>query len=497
MSGLVRTLRSRSSVIVAETVLLAGLQLASFSVMARALPPSALGLWFLLNSLLVYTRIVDVWSNGLQSFVAQALGRDDRDGALTFVGTALITSALGQLLVALVGMGALWWLGPLLAGAEHRETIHRMLPVMALGFWLTSVGGTLQLGFIGFGRPELKVMLTVGGAGVFLLAVLVLAPRFGLMGILAAQVVQGAAMLAFGVIVFTRAVAKGTGFLRWRREQFRSVALYSSKAIVLGALQLATDPILKILVNHFGGLAAVPAVELASRLIASARSLIVSLGQIIVPAFAQLAERNPAGARQLLARMRELFLFASVPVFGLLVTAAPVAEMVLLGTSGSGFTTYVAILALGWAVNTLCGPSYFLLLSQRRLRPLIAAHVVMMLGVLLVGGVLGLVFGIVGVLWGVSLSIAAAAVSLDGEAARVFGFGDRWSLWDSFVEAIDQRLTLAIAAAATVPFSIAAGMVAGWPRQLALVVVATSIVLACAAGPRQLRNLFELSRRLG
>ena len=488
-------MRLSSGIVIIETMLLSLLQLLSFSILSRLVDVQSLGLWFLLSSLLAYSRIADFWSAGLTSFVAEALGREQPVAALEFVGTALLTGSLWHILIAATATSILWWAAPLLAGADHTATIRQMLPLMALGFWLMAIGGTLQLAFLGFGRPFLKACQSILGALVFIVGAIVLAPRYGVTGILVGQVIQGIAMLLFGLVAFSIAIAKSPQFMCWNWAQFRALAVYGSKAFLLGSVQLSIEPIIRLLANHFGGLAAVTAVELASRLIAAVRGLIVSLGQVLVPAFARLAASDVAASRQLFAEMRTLYVLATIPAFGLLISASRLAEIVLVGRSGTGFTSFLAILAIGWIANTLCAPSYFLLMSQRRMRPLILAHVVMSFGAILLGGALGLVAGVGGALAGASLAIVAASVYLDKSAAV-----DSASLfWMRPVLAGEPWMVCAIVAAAAVPVTLALPdpFRLGLPQQIGLGAAAAAVVLLCSARPRLLRKLLGLANGLG
>jgi O-antigen/teichoic acid export membrane protein len=487
--------RSNSLIVVGETVALSLLLLLNFSLLSRFVDAQVLGLWFLLTSLFAYTRIVDFWSNGLASFVAEALGHNRREAALEFVGTALLTGVVGHGAVTVMATATLWWLTPWLADAGYTATIRQALPVMAVGFWLAGVASTFHPGLLGFGRPFLKACQTVGGALVFAVAIVVLAPQYGLVGILVSQVMQAAAMLLFGLITFSLAVAGSPRFLRWNRWQFRSLAVFGGKTIVLGSMQLSIEPIIRMLANHFGGLAAVTVVELASRLIATVRNLIVSLGQVLVPAFARLAASDVTASRRLYGEVRALYVLASVPAFGVLISVAPLAEVVLLGREGTGFATFLGLLSIGWIANTLCAPAYFLMLSQRRLLPLMLPNVIMSVGAIALGAALGSVAGVVGALAGSALAIVAASVYLDRSAAV-----DGAALFQLVPTlAGEPRLVGAILAASAVPPTLALGetLRLNSSLQIGLGAVAAVTVLLCSARPCQLRNLLALAGRLG
>ena len=131
--------------------------------------------------------------------------------------------------------------------------------------------------FLGFERPGLKALLTIGGALLFLALVLVLAPERGLWGLLLAQALQAGVTLAVGLAVLAWVILRPFGG-RFQLDLLKEVVSYGARALGFGLFQMAIEPVIRLVVNAFGGPAAVAVVELAARLIATARGLIVSIG---------------------------------------------------------------------------------------------------------------------------------------------------------------------------------------------------------------------------
>jgi O-antigen/teichoic acid export membrane protein len=93
--------------------------------------------------------------------------------------------------------------------------------------------------------------------------------------------------VVFGVSIFWLARGPGGWRIGWSGRQFRQMIGYGGKAMVLGAIQLAIDPIIRLIADGYGGVAIIPALELAMRLIAVARSFVAPLAQVLIPAFAR------------------------------------------------------------------------------------------------------------------------------------------------------------------------------------------------------------------
>ncbi len=157
-------------------------------------------------------------------------------------------------------------------------------------------------------------------------------------------------------------------------------------------MQLLTEPILRLIANHFGGLASVGIVDFASRLCQIPRTFIGSIGQTIVPAFARAAHGSAAEQLRLFDHARSIIVPLSVAMMASTIGGAYLAGWIFIEQTGIDAALITAILAVGWLSNMLASTEYFMLFGRRNLRVLGASHVVMvggMLGLGFVGGLLG------------------------------------------------------------------------------------------------------------
>jgi O-antigen/teichoic acid export membrane protein len=392
-------------------ILLACLMFGTFSVLVRVADMEAVGLWVLLNSLLNFSRAADFWSIGLVSFVGEARGKGEAVAAAGFVSTAVLSGVVGYAVLAGLGASTIWIFAEPLAGGSDAGLVRDIVPLMALTFWLLALAGTYGGAFLAFGRPIFKASQTVGGATLFLVLALLLAPRYGLWGILIAQALQGGVMFVCAAAVFHGYIATSSK-VSWDVSQFRQLAAYGSKAIFVGIVQLAIEPVIRLLASHFGGLGFVAIVELASRLIAVVRNVIIAIGQLLVPEFARLGVAAKDQLATFYFDISRMFLLASISAFSLLASAAPFLEEAVLGQSGTGFVGFLLLLSIGWFANTVTAPAYYLLLSRRRLRPLLWSHLIMTPGAVAFGIVGGLFAGIDGAIAGAATALVLASLYL-------------------------------------------------------------------------------------
>ena len=402
-------LRSNYFVVIAEVFLMTALALSSFAVLVRLTDIKTVGLWILLNSLLSFSKMADFWSAGLVTFVAEEIQFGRAGKASRLVSTSVITAATAVLGV-ICGVGvALSIFAQWIPGVEDTKLVQSLVPLMCITFWLLTVGATYQVGFLGFNRPIFKLIQNVGGSLCFLILSLFLVPHYGLWGILFAQAAQGFLMLGFGSLVFHGHVAKSNP-LAWAREDFGRLTNYGSKASVVGFLQLASEPIIRLLASNYGGLAAVTQIELATRMIVAVRGLIMSVGQLLVPEFARTSVQDKSATVKLYAKARQVFVLVTIPVLACLLCVAPMLERILLVHSSPEFLPMVWMLSFGWAFNIITAPAFFLLTGQRRLRPLFWNRLLMLLAVSAFGMLGGQLFGILGVTFGVTVGLILASV---------------------------------------------------------------------------------------
>jgi O-antigen/teichoic acid export membrane protein len=401
--------RSKYAVVITEVVLMTILTLSSFSILVRLTDIKTIGLWVLLNSLLSFSRMADFWSTGLVTFVAEDVGRGNRVGAARLVSTAMFTGAAGFFSLVIVVGPLLYFFADRIPGVEDVAQVQRMLPLMCVTFWLTSVAITYHVGFLGFDRPIFKLIQNVGGNLIFLVLSLLLVPRYGVWGILTAQCIQGFLALGFGIAVFHGRVAGNATRFIWNLDDFKRLAKFGSKATLVGFLQIASDPLIRLLMSKFGGLGAVTLMELATRMIVAVRGLIMSVGQLLVPNFARVSVEEVAATQRLYADARKIFMLVTVPILSCLLAIGPLLEYLMLGQHTKLFLPMLWLLSVGWGVNIIAAPAFFLLTGRRRLRPLFWNRLLMLLAVLVLGYSGGYLFGIIGVTSGVTIGLVIAS----------------------------------------------------------------------------------------
>ena len=408
MNALRASISSRTGIVLSETFVNALLAFLTYAVIVRITDLATVGLWALVSSVMVFARSVDVWSRGVSAFVAQTRVAEGDADAATYVTTAAIAGAAGYTLVTLLTAPLLWWGLGLVVDRTAEPLLIEIVPLMLINFWLNSVCVIYQLGFLGFERPELKAVQTIGGSLIFLAGTMLLAPTYGLVGMVVAQIVQGVAMLLFAIIVFHFGIMRRQAFCLFDSRMVRQLAGFGAKAIGLGSLQLLTEPILRLIANYFGGLASVGIVDFASRLCQIPRTFISALGQTMVPSFARSAHSPEYEQRRFFDQSQALIIPLSVTMMASVVGGAYLAGWLFINQTRIDAALITAILAIGWLSNLIASTEYFMLFGRRKLRILTLSHLVMVGGMLTLGCVGGVAFGFLG---GITGAMAGVVLS--------------------------------------------------------------------------------------
>src|SRR5262249_25574975 len=153
---------------------------------------------------------------------------------------------------------------------------------------------------------------------------LLLVPRYGLLGLAYAQILQCSALVV-GSWMALRRQLRGLSWVpcAWNRSLAVEMATYSLNVQVGSAAQLLFEPVTKILMTQFGGLEAVGLFEMANRLVLQVRRLPLSAGEVLVPVVAGLETGSTKRMTVIYREAFGLLAFCSIPLYGMTVAVTP------------------------------------------------------------------------------------------------------------------------------------------------------------------------------
>ena len=426
-------LLSRTSIVVVEMVIVSLVTFLNFAVIVRLTSLEIVGLWVLMSSILGMSRAADIWSRGVSGYVAQARGEQGDSAAVSYVTTAAISGAAGYIMVICVALPALYFATPLLVDNQYHGLIRNMLPLMAIGFWLMSMSTIYQLGFLGFMAPIYKAIQTISGSVIFLGLTILLAPEYGLIGLLVAQTIQALFMLIFAIFVFHKILAPVEHLKLWDTEKFKSLAIFGTGATGIGLLQVITEPIIRLAANYFGGLAVVAIVDFSSRLVQIVRNIVGSLGQNLVPSFASLAGAHQHDQARYFKACVDIIFYLSVASLTGVVGTSPLLGLLVLDLNNGSVQQITSIFAVGWLTNLIASPAYFFLFGRRRIGLLLKSQMTMVIGMIVFSIIGGVLNGLMAALLGSMIGVLMSSVYIVTATSKIIAPGDSLLRWVSTI----------------------------------------------------------------
>lgn len=386
------------------------------------------GVWALVLSWTAAMSVADLgMTGGAVKFVSRYLALNDRPRVRQVVETSVVSVAV-ILLVLLPPIYPLLerLLRLVVEPASHIDDALAVLPYAVVSFWLTSVGGIIQSCIDGTRRVYVRNILVMGSALLYLGLAFLLVPRGGLIGLAQAQVIQAAVVLVAAWIL-VKVLIPGLPLIPagWNASVFKEMFSYSINFQISSVAQFLFQPLTKSLISKFGGVGPVFYFEMAHKLVAQLRALVVMAHQSLVPTIAHLHETSREKVQGIYVLSFQLLLFLVAGALPLFIALTPIISKLWIGEYEGQFITFAMLLFVAWFLNILSNPAYFGYLGIGRLRWNVWGHVVT--GVLNAGiGIfLGIQYGGVGVVaaYGFAILVGSAIPP----AAYHLEYGVRWS----------------------------------------------------------------------
>ncbi len=365
-----------------------------------------LGIWSIVLATASAARVSELGMAGsVTKYVAGYRAEENHQAAAESLQTAAVSLGIVLGIVLILLYPGLLWALPYVLPAGGVDDGRAILPYGLISLWLTAVASIWMSGLDGCLRSDLRAGLMVGGSLVFLFISFVSVARYGLVGLAAAQVVQGVILVILGWVIVRRVMRLSPWFpLQWRLTRFREMLGYGVNFQINSVVMMLFEPVTKILLGRYGELSAAGYFDMAQRLVMAVRGLIVESNRVIVPVFAGMDVRE-GRASSLYARNMQFLLFLVTPVFVALLAFAPVISELWIGYFQWQFVVMVICLALAWYLNSVTAPAYFAYLGQGKLYWITVAHIIMGSTNIIAGYVFGHLLGWQGIIAAFSLSL--------------------------------------------------------------------------------------------
>ena len=397
-----------------QIILVSGVLFFLYRFLLKTVGVEQLGIWSLVLATTSVTQVANLGLSGsVVKFVAKYVARNEDRNVSGVIQTAVISLGVIIGFVLLIGYPLIKWVLGLVVPPSSLNLALSILPFALFGLWLMAVTSVFQSGLDGLQRIYIRNLLTIGSSIFFALLCFIFAPKHGLIGLAYAQIINNSTILLLSWFLIKRFLPLLPVIpYQWDRYLFKEIINYGINFQIISVTTMFYDPITKALLSKFGGLSMVGYYEMASKMILQLRALLVSAYQVLVPAIANLQEKAPQKIRHIYLTSYRLLFYLSIPLFSLIIAFIPTISKIWIGHYEKVFIIFGTLLAIGWLLNILNVPAYFVYLGTGKLFYNVISHITIGLLNAGLGYLLGIFYGGIGVVigWVISLAIGSSVI---------------------------------------------------------------------------------------
>lgn len=393
---------------VIQTVIISVVLFVLYKYLLNTIGVKQLGIWSLVLATTSVTQIANLGLSGsIVKFVAKYIARGEYENVSDIIQTVTLSVGIFIGVALLIGYPIVKWVLGLVIPAESIPIALSVLPYALLALWIMVITGVFQAGLDGYQRIDIRSYLLIAGAVLNLLLCFLFVPKYGLMGVAYARIIQNITIFLSSWFLLKRYLPLLPVFpYKWNKRLFKETINYGINFQIISVTRMFYDPVTKALLSKFGGLSMVGYYAMANNMITQLRALIVSANQVLVPAIADLKEKTPQKIKSVYITSYQLLFYLALPLFSLIAVYTPLISKLWIGHYERIFIVSGTLLAIGWFGNTLSVPAYFSFMGIGDLRWNVIGQVSIALVNAGVGFLLGILLGGTGVVIGWVLSLA-------------------------------------------------------------------------------------------
>lgn len=367
------------------------------------------GLWSLMLALAGYVGLADLGlSTSFVKYIAEFVSLNEQ----TKVNRVIQLGATFYVLLTIVLLIVGWLAFPFVFGLlkvpqeQYSLGLHAFL-LSLLNFGVGGVSGVLAGTLAGFQRSDLfNRLLAVSYLARFVVILLVLANGGGLLGLIAADMaVGGALIIPLWFSGKKHCPGISLRFAGYDHQLMKSLLRFGLQLQISRFAELVQAQFDKLLITRYVSLGSVSMYDFGSRPLGRIRSLPLTAVSALVPAVSSLqAEQDADRIFAAFVRGTRYILAFGLPVFALCVCFAHELIFVWLGPGFDAAALTIQILAPGYFVSVVAG--VLALVSQGKGEPKVQMYAMMIQAVVNIGLSFALItsFGFFGAVSGTSVS---------------------------------------------------------------------------------------------
>lgn len=372
---------------------------------------SMFGVWSVVLAAASTSRLADLGlSAGTTRFVARYLALKKPQSAAKVIETSFVTIVVILLLILPIFYLLLVWLLSRVLGSADLIQALEILPLALGSLFLSIVASVFQGGLDGCQRMDIRAWLVLAGQGFMTLLAIFSVSKWGLSGLAWSQIGQGC-FLIIGSWILLRHVLPSLSIFPWKWDKliFLEMLVYCINMQIAGICMMLFDPLAKALMAKYGGSAAAGYFEIANQVVLKVRSLIVVANQAVVPKVSEIYENFPQYLPDIYKKNLQLLIWVSLPCFTLLFIWSGIFSLLILGKTETQFILFLQICTVAWFLNTFNAPAYFINSGSGAVGFNTLSGIVMGVVNLILGFILGQLYGAKGVAFGYAIALVTGS----------------------------------------------------------------------------------------
>lgn len=367
-----------------------------------------MGVWAIVLSVSSTANIANLGiGSSVVRYTAKFMVNAEPKSIIKLIHTALLFLGVVFLIIcAIIYLIAPFWLHAVIK-ANYYNAAMNLIPYSLFCLILNALSGIFVSCIDGLQKNYVRSIIYIISFMVLLSCCYWLVPRYGLVGVAYAQVIQSAFLLLSAALSL-KFIFKPLQFfpLAWDKAIFKKIFSFGIQEQVISICQLCFDPFTKSILAGFGNLGMVTYYEMANRLVTQVRGFLVSANQVFIPVFTSTNEKSEESTHHLYKKVFSINFLLSVLCLALIIASVIPISKIWINQLNKEFTVISILLALAYWWNIVMSPAYFANMGGAALKDNVVGNIIIAIFniVLCIG--LGYFFKGYGVVVGWSLALA-------------------------------------------------------------------------------------------
>lgn len=393
-----------------------------------------LGVWSVVMSASSVANLADL---GIATSMVRFVALYDHQKKLKRIPYLIFTGVMLNLIifipVCLIIWPSAYFILENIIEKDYISLAHELLPFSLICVLLNSLSGVYGSLLDGVRKNYLRNFIFTFSSVIFFLLSFWSVKKYGLIGVVWSQVIQSLVSLILCILISVKLFKFNPLKWRWNSYIFKEIFSYGIKFQLTSITGILNEPVTKILLTKFGGLAFAGYYEMASKLVMQIRGVIVSANQSVIPLLVKESaeSKNKTDFSVLSISFAVVFIFALLSLSSINIISVFISE-IWIGKHEPIFINILLFLSICMFINLLSTPTYFSLISTNKLNPVIQSQFLMAIINICLGFVLGNIFNGYGIVLTWMVVVITGSVYL----LNSVGFNSTFSILQKYSTAV-------------------------------------------------------------